>query len=384
MNVKDITKAAAYSDRHLATLRLDREWVRSFWCDHLNGSELVPFLRDDAFVQVTTDIQRFVYGDEGDVAMGVPTQDATEAEMDGKLGPMTSRRMQTWIDWIDEEDVPVPTTESDDCLLVNGERLPVGGGVQIISLDEEDGRWSLEKHSRAWAKRVATMLGFGHWDVCTSAQKCFAVLLARHLSSGGCFDNPTPDGLSAFYQFLDPGKRRGAHGGTKANRAAFFSFDMSNTTYNRDAEKYLKKVGIARPTIHMDQRERLGRGSVFLGMYAGQIHSLLYILKALADYTGKPLVFPTKPDGTPLGRNFKKLFTSKFDGVATHRHLPRTTKWDIRCLEHQAIVMFLKGRLPMGDFPSLVESFRLHDAHWHRWLEKFESTCRWPELGIGS
>ena len=133
----------------------------------------------------------------------------------------------------------------------------------------------------------------------------------------------------------------------------------------------------------MDKRERLGRGTVFLGMYAGQIHSLLYVLKALSEYTGLPLVFPVRADGTPRGRNYKQMWKSGYNGCATHRHLPSTTKWDVRGLEYQIVVMFLKGRLPMGEFPSLVESFRLHDAHWAGWLDQFEATCRWPELGIG-
>lgn len=382
-----VAKAAAYTRKHLASIGVDERFALRFWQDHVAGSfgEVPKHSGDAAIVSLVKGIQLFVYGNDGDAAMGVPAQAATASEVDGKLGPATSRRMLTYLDWLDEDEAPVavPTTTSDDCLLVNGERLPVGGGVQIVSLDEEDGRWSLEKHSSLWRSRKPTMLGFGHWDVCTSAAKCHAVLNARELSSSGCFDNPGPDGKSALYQFLDPGKRRGRHGGGKANRAAMFSFDLSNAVNVKYAGRYLKKTGIARPVIHMDKRERLGKGTRFLGMYAGQIHSLLYTLKALAEYSGNPLVFPVHADGSTVGRNFKGLFDGGFKGVATHRHLPKTSKWDIRGAELQVVMMLREGRLPLDDFPSLVESFRIHDSHWDAVADKFAETCTWPELGIG-
>lgn len=387
MAVSNVSKAAAYTDRLLIKIGKSRTWVYDFWLDHVEDRRAPGLILDDtAFCEMVVDVQRFLYGDEGDVAMGVPTQAATEREMDGRLGPGTSRRMETWLDWLDEEEEPQPppTTTSDDCILVGGNRLPVGGGVQIVSLDEEDGRWSLEKYSNKWGSREPTMLGFGHWDVCTSAAKCHSVLRSRRLSSSGCFDNPNADGVSVLYQFLDPDVRRGRHGGRDANRAAYFSFDDTNAVSNKYAERYLKKVGIARPTLHMDKRERLGRGSVFLGMYAAQIRSTLYVLKALSEYKGLPLRFPTRADGTPIGRNYKRIWRDKWDGVATHRHLPSTTKWDIRGFEQQIIVMLLTGHLPMEDFSGLVESFRLHDeVLWDKFLKDFKETCRWAELGIG-
>lgn len=387
MAVDDISKAAAYTDRHLRKIGKSRTWVWEFWHDHVEDRRTLGAILDDAaFCELVVDVQRFLYGDDGDIAMGVPTQAATEREMDGKLGPGTSRRMETWLDWLEEEEEPQPppTTTSDDCILVGGVRLPVGGGVRVVSLDEEDGRWSLEKYSNKWGSHPPTMLGFGHWDVCTSVAKCFRVLKARHLSSSGGFDNPNADGVSVLYQFLDPDVRRGRHGGRNANRAAYFSFDMSNAVSKKYASRYLKKVGVERPVLHMDKRERLGRGSVFLGMYAAQIRSVLYVLKALSEYKGFPLRFPTREDGTPIGRNYKRIWKDKWNGVATHRHLPSTSKWDIRGLEAQILVMLLEGHLPEDDFPSLVESFRLHDVvMWGKFLDEFKATCRWSELGIG-
>ena len=387
MAVKDIQKAALYTDRHLKRIGKSRIWVWLFWRDHVEDkrAEDTNLLGTKNFIDVVIDVQRFVFSDDGDVACGVATQPATTREMDGKLGPATSRRMETWVDWLEEAESPVPPplSTSDDCILVGGTRLPVGGGVQIVSLDEEDGRWSLAKYSEPWGSRVPSMLGFGHWDVCTSAEKCMRALRAQRLSSGGVVDNPNADGKAVFFQGLDPKKRRGRHAGGTANRAAFFSFDLSNAVYTKYADGYEKKVGIRRPTLHMNRRDQLGRGTVFLGMYAAQIRTVLYVLKALAEYSGLRFEFPHHADGSARRANWKELWKSKWDGIATHHHLPGTSKWDVRGLELQIVVMFLKGELQLDDFPTLVESFRIHDTYWMKRLEEFERTCQWPELGIG-
>lgn len=384
--MSDSSKRAKYSDRFLNSIGVGREWAISFWRDHVEDKRVLePIDSDDSFVSAVVDIQRFVYGDEGDGVVFVDPQPATRREMDGRLGSGTCRRMIAWADFEQHraDHVPVPSGVGRDYLIVGGNPLHVDGGVKIVSLDEP-GNYSLgHRGSRPWGHRKPTMLGFGHWDVCTSARRCKDTLHARKLASSGCFDNPDANGDSIFYQFLDPGMRYGFHGGTTANKSAFFSYDMSNAVSLKYQSRYKSKVGIERPVIVMDKRERLGKGKGFLGMYAGQIHSLMYVLKALSEHTGLPLVFPVNSDGHPVGRNWKALWKSNYKGCATHRHLPSTTKWDIRGLEYQIIVMLLMGRLPMRHFPSLVESFRLHDQHWSNWMVRFEATCTWPELGIG-
>ena len=416
MAVLDAFEAVTYTDRQLHREGLTRDWVREFWIFCTTGGQEAlsrggrgcepgdfdgsgfPYQRD--FLAVSLACQRVVFGDVGDEAMGLPEQPATDVELDGKLGPMTIRRMRTLMDFREESElryrgftVAVPEPDVVDYILFGGDRLYVGGNIRVVSPNEDPSvdlalaqtsKHGKVKGSAPWGGRhnvEPSMLGFGHWDVCTSAAKAFKVLVARALGSGGGIDNPSPGGASVLYQWLDPGLRYGYHGGNKANRAAQFSWDLSNAVALKYQDAYVRKVGYERPVLRIDSRGRLGKGKGFLGMYAAQIRTLLYVLKAVSERTGLPLIFPVDADGRPRGRNWKGLWKSGYQGVATHRHLPDTSKWDIRGLEEQIIVLLLTGVLPAGDFPSLVECFKLHDSHWSTFLDTFRATCRWSELG---
>lgn len=415
MAVQDVDGAALFSDAYLADVGLTRHWVMTFYSTWLpeeyqsaDPGYVSPLLDDNAvYVVAIQDIQRFAFGDEGDAAIGVEQREATEDEVDGCLGSMTERRMLAWIGF-ESPIEPAPLTMTRDYLLVCGEPVYVDGDVAISSLDEcpdhdmckvTKARYGKIKGSSPWPKSIRELLGDprkyarllsgGHWDVCTSAAGAFRVLRNRKLASGGGFDNPrVSDGKSVFYQWLDPGLRYGYHGG-KLNKRSFFSYDLSNAVSLKYARRYEQRVGIARPRIRIDSQGRLGKGKGFLGMYRAQIHSLLYVLKALADYTGLPLVFPHKPG---VGQGFvsvKKgpgqLWKDGFKGCATHRDLPAlfgdtNTKWDIRGLQEQIVASLLMGEIPMEDFPSLVEDWRMHDEGWNKWLASFQEACVLEEL----
>lgn len=408
MAVKDLSKAVGYTDRHLRKIGKDRQWVQAFWLDETEegqavrdsvtyGSSHEHAENDHFFIhQMVVDVQQFVFSDVGDAAMGVPQQPATDAEMDGLLGSMTSRRMQTWLDFqADEPELPLP--DGSEYIIFAGERLPIEG-VKVFSFDE-DGGLDLVKHNitrnkgklKGFSKwrddvdkliasstKYANMLSFGHWDVCGSSAKCFKALAYRNLGSSAGIDN---DGT--VWWWSDPGLMYGWHGGTNANRQAVFSYDLSNAVSLKYAANYEKKVGIARPVLYIDKYERLGRGNGFLGMYEAQLVALLRVLKVLSARTGLPFTWPVKADGLPIGRNWDKLWKSGYQGCATHRHLPTTTKWDVRGLEYQIMVLLMTRPTLMAEFPEMVECFKLHDAPAQSLYDKFKETCRWPELGIG-
>jgi hypothetical protein len=418
MAVKDFGKALKYTNNQLAKHGTDRKGVHGFWLNetpqgkavHDAGTygEAVEHADDDQFFinVVVCDVQRFVYGDQGDKAMNVPEQAASEKEVDGKLGPMTFTRMQTWLEFAADLIEPeplidrVPEMTSSDHLIFAGKQVPVPG-VQIVSLEEEGGldltvgakkKWKKRKGYSPWPKGEdilklagkdpvwARLLGFVHWDAGWSAPGAFKGLIRRGLGSTLGVDRPRKaDGQVIVYQWLDPGLYYGWHG-SDANKRSLVSFDMSCAVYAKYAKKYVDLCGIPRPLLKIDKRERVGKGNVFLGMYRDQVVAMLRILKAMSKFTGLPYSWPQKSDGSFQGRNYKRLFKDDFHGVAEHRHLPSTTKWDCRGLFAQCCALLLSEPALMAEFPEFVAAHRLHDPEWGPWLDSVKKHWEWKEL----
>jgi hypothetical protein len=411
MAVVNYAMAAAQTRRYLNFVGQTLNWLHWFWAQRmpeeyrtLDEDDAYLLFDDDAVLtHVVKDVQRFVFGDE---AIGVEPYVADEdTEVTGNLDMATERRMLAW-DQLLSPPEPEPDVVAKDYILFDGLRLYIKGGVPVYSpgergYDEDAITRSVRKYgeikgSATWprklerlmyvSKKHARLLGFLHWDACTSSAKSFRILLGRKLMTTGGFDNPRlEDGRSVFHQWLDPGHRYGYHGGTAANRGAVFSCDMSNAVSLKYAKMYEDRVGVARPKLRIDKKGRLGRGKGFLGMYAQQIVSLMYVLEAVSARTEYPLVFPHPGEvGKPSRpKGWKGLWSTGFRGVATHRDGPFTKKWDVRGLQEQIVYMLLcSPLLPMCDFPACVEDWRLHDVGWHAWADRFEETCVWPELGI--
>lgn len=418
MAVTDFKSALSYTNKQLAKLKVTRAWVHGFWAEHTPegiavckaasyGCNPKHAEKDDKFfiTSVVADTQRFVFSCSGDAALGVPEQPAAEAEVDGCLGPKTHNRMLAWAAFAANKIEPLeppsntPSSSTSDFLLFGGQKIPVEG-VQIITFEDPEGlditdkartKGGKKRGYTPWPKPIkdligkdpvfARLLGFVHWDAGWSAKGAFNVLVQRELGSCVGIDRPRKeDGAVICYQWLDPGKYYGWHGGTEANRGSIISFDMSNAVDIDYYNKYKELCGIPRPKLHISGREKIGEGQIFLGMYKDQILSLLRILKALSAFSGLPLVFPVNPDGTSKGRNYKGLFTDPYHGVASHMHLPTTTKWDVQGLEAQIVVLLLTDAKLQQEFPSLVQCFRLQDSHWGPWLDQVKKAWRWEEV----
>lgn len=411
MTIKSLLKAVKYTDNALGQYGHDRGWVHSFWVEHTPqgqavrsastyGHDPIHVWDDQLFISVIVDnVQRFVFGDEGDQAMDVPASPATEDEVDGMVGPLTIRRMETWLEYIQDEIEPLPDVKTSDYIMWGKSRIDVPG-VEILSLNEPEGldlvaqslkKWKRRKGYTPWPTdnildlagqdpKWARLLGFVHWDAGWSAGGAFKILIRRGLGSTCGIDRPRKsDGKVVVYQWLDPSQYYGWHG-SSANPRSLFSFDMSNAVYGKYAAKYQDLCGIKRPLIQIDRYERIGSGKVFLGMYKEQILSLLRILKALSKYTGLPYHWPITQKGEFQGRNYKRLWKDDFHGVAEHRHLPTTTKWDCRGLFAQICALILSEGSAMLEFPELVETHRLQDSHWGPWLDKVKEHWEWDEL----
>jgi hypothetical protein len=422
MAVKNFARALKYTRNQLLKHGYDREWVHDFWAKHTEtGRDIVATGAwgaapehtgdDDWWINgVVCDVQRFVFGDEVDTAAGAKiVQPATEKEVDGLCGPMTFSRMRTWMKFAEEkvrEEVlidRVPEMTSSDHLVWGGKPVPVEG-VQIVSLEEENGldlvagahkKWGKRKGYSIWKKeakvddilslggthpKYARILGFVHWDAGWSAPGAYRMLIRRGLGSTMGIDRPRKsDGEVIVYQWLDPALYYGWHG-SSANKKAMVSFDMSSAVYAKYASKYVELCGIPRPLLKISSREKVGKGKYFLGMYRGQIVALMRILKALSKHTGLPYHWPLKADGSFQGRNYKKIWTDDFHGVAEHRHLPTTTKWDCRGLFAQIVALLLSVPALMAEFPEFVAAHRLHDPGWAAWLDSVKKHWEWKEL----
>jgi hypothetical protein len=429
----DPTAAVYQTDQYLLEQDMEREELHEFWLEYTPEGKEVDItggygawfsdaVDDDSFfLQVVMDMQRFLFGDEENADKGIPAQPAEDWEITGCFDSMAHMRMISYLDFatdsFDELLVDrLPEMEPNDFLVVAGQRIPIEGEVYIVSMDEPGGLDIADKCKRKkngkpkgftrWPKpllelagkhpKYARLLSCVHWDAGWSAAGkdrdgdglgdgggAFGMLIRRGLGTCMGIDRPRlSDGRVVGYQWLDPGLYYGWHAGA-ANSRSGMSFDLSNAVYAKYADKYDRLCGISRPLLKISGSEKVGRGKYFLGHYRDQVLTLLRVLKAFANYTGLPLVWPTHEDGKPLGRKYTRVFKDDYHGVMEHRHLPTTTKWDCRGLDAQVRVLLLKDAKLMAEFPSLAESMRLHDKGWAAWLDKIEANWKWAELGIG-
>lgn len=431
---------AAQSDGYMSQLGIDRGGIAQYWLQHtpegqnssLDVREAESLAASDAFlVEATRAIQRLVYGDAGDKALEVAPQPATASEADGIYGPMTHRRAVAY----EQSLRPDPGTVSDDIptagpvgddgyqagdyLLIGGARVPLRDPeVILVTLDERAAvdlaelsakRWGRPRGFGTWpsdvgrlireeSTRYARINAFWHWDVAWSAvgkdtdgdgfgdegRGAVGILVSRKLSSGMGVDRPRrSDGKAIGYQWLDPAKHYGYHGGTAANRSAFFSGDLSSTVSVKYADRYEELCGLRPPVIRCSQGTGWDlTGKVYLGRYEAQLRTLLAVNQAVADYTGRRHRYLVTPAGVPLGRQVVGLHTREaYRGVvATHRHNPDTTKWDVRGLEHQIAVLLLLRPSLRALYPDVAHCFRLDDPEWGQRLDAARQAWSWPGL----
>lgn len=399
----DVKEAAAYTRKSIASLGYSPqglvEWISDWVPDRFTVSS--PHYEemeknatdqdsDEWLVATTKLIQQWVYDEPGDAALGVRQHEASTAEVDGKLGSGTHRRMLAWEAFAASRDgEPVEIPSGTSYLIANGEKIPVPG-VAInhdkfsFELACEGGkrcysRWKRDERATVGEQTLpssVTCLGTVHWDVCGSAATCFKVLKKNRLSSVFGVDNPGPDGNAVVYQWLDFGRHYGWHGG-KANKHSLVSFDMSNLVYTKYADRYKDRVGIPRPVIVAYAH---GKKRTILGMYRAQIMAMLRVSAAIAmRFERLTLTFP-EADGRPVSETVDGLFDGGYPGL--HSHLAITTnKYDVCGLEEQIIYLMRKAPVVASEFPSIAAQFAVSDdAKWGEWEKKRDKIWTWTEL----
>ena len=233
---KQMESAIRYNDLHLYEGRSIDE-VGTFWLRHttsgqhlahdegLDPDKCHDIFEDKSFMVYVVGgeggIQDFLYSEPGDAAAGVTPSPATASERDGKFGPGTYRRMETYLESLNPVEAPPPPVEGSSHIIVGGQKIAVAG-VKVLTFEDPDGlsiKAASKKGYRKWGaeRERANHIAMLHWDVCFSAHSCFKVLTRRGYASCFGIDNPSKeDGQVTVYQWLDPGFYRGAHGGEVA------------------------------------------------------------------------------------------------------------------------------------------------------------------------
>ena len=340
------------SDVFLHTAGRDRDWVVAWYQRHISIAQGMSFF---------------------DIVKAV--QANIETTQDGILGPATYRRMLT----ADEakkvrQDISEPTGGRIIYSEGSSGRVCDIPGVRIdhsISLNEMrhnkyggscGGMWG----KGAKPKYLATI----HWDVALSAQSCASILVGEGYGSSFGIDNPGPDGNAPVYQWMIPGDWYGYHAGSPANKLSAVSFDLSNAVSLKYQDIYTKRVGKPRPVVtpicgpHVGQRH--------LGMYKGQIVSLLRMLRACSTCSGLPFKLLDWPGKTGLERWFwnaaqpelwKRVESGDFQGVITHQNIT-SQKWDVRCLWEQIAFHLQTDAKLRVEFQDVYDGFALTPLQW--------------------
>lgn len=237
-----------------------------------------------------------------------PEEFDLDDERDGKLGQNSWSFMQK----------VYPGSEAG--LIVNGVRIPVAG-VKVVTWKDPGGMGFYE--SGGFRRRPAATpprVVCWHWDVATSAKRCFGILVNRKLSTHGCVDN---DGT--MMQYLDLAREVAFAAGSINGFAV--NFDASNAVEMAFEEYYRKSSYGPRPVI----KDPLSKQSL-LDFYPVQAEVMRKVTKATCEALGIPYRLARDKKGAPLlvsSAEFQKKLADGWSGVIGHHNVTER-KWDIR------------------------------------------------------
>tara|TARA_Y100000296_G_C5167454_1_gene255460 strand:- start:83 stop:937 length:855 start_codon:yes stop_codon:yes gene_type:complete len=235
-----------------------------------------------------------------------------DLEVDGKVGPITFRRL------LSNKDLEEPK----NYILVDGYRIEIDWDVKIELMPKNCFRtWR-------WGKERKPNMIVTHWDATTSAEKCKRVLQARGISTHFCIDN---DGI--IYQYVDTNNIAWHAGGV--NKYSI-GVDFSNAYYMKYADYYVKKGFNERPvcknsTVHGVKLKP------HLGYYPVQIEAYKKLVKVLCSYYDIPVQTPMINDNVADTGVSAKVKQGKFNGIVCHYHASRN-KIDCAGLDLKTII----------------------------------------------
>ncbi len=217
---------------------------------------------------------------------------------DGKVGPMTYRRILSSRDIQEDETV--------NYILVNGSKIHIDWDVKINLMSS--------KCYRTWRRERSPNMIVTHWDVTTSADKCKRVLENRKISTHFCIDN---DGV--IHQYVDT-NNVAWHAGRVNSRS--IGIDFSNAYYLKYADYYVKKGFAKRPVckdsvVHgVKLKPHLGYDNVQIGAYEK-------LLSILCDHYDINIDTPRTKSGGLYTGVVEDAARGRYNGVVCHYHLTR-------------------------------------------------------------
>lgn len=224
-------------------------------------------------------------------------------EEDGKVGPMTWRRLEVRAQFDSMND-----SVTKGHVLVGGRPVPVDFKAEICS---HDAPFSLIGKGGHSTRTSDPSLVVWHWDAALSASSCYRILKKRKISSHGAIDN---DGT--FYQFLDLAKHVGWHAGDRLVNKRSIGIDLSNAVYTKYQSYYERGWG-ARPVINAQVH---GRGHTLLGYYDAQLATAGRLAAFVNEHFDIPLL---SPDSTTIIKE-----PENYNGHIAHFHITKN-KWDV-------------------------------------------------------
>ncbi len=224
--------------------------------------------------------------------------------VDGKVGPMTFRRLLTFKD----------TEKTKGYILINGQYTNIDWDVKIDLFPNNC-------YKTSSIKRMPKMI-VTHWDATTSAEKCKRVLQARGISTHFCIDN---DGI--IYQYADT-KDIAWHAGS-VNKYSI-GIDFSNAYYLKYADYYIEKGFNKRPVCE-DSVVHGVKLKPHLGYYPVQIEAYKRLLGVLTTHYNIDLATP------PTAGVIKEAQSGKYNGIVCHYHVSRN-KIDCAGLDLKTII----------------------------------------------
>jgi len=233
-----------------------------------------------------------------------------DLDVDGKVGPITFRRL------LSERDLQ----DSENYIIANGERVNIDWDVKVDLMPNNC--------FKTWRSERSPNMIVTHWDATTSAEKCKRVLQARKISTHFCIDN---DGV--IYQYVDTNNVAWHAGGV--NKYSI-GIDFSNAYYLKYNDYYVKKGFNKRP-IYKDSRVHGIKLRPHLGYYPVQIEAYKKLVKVLCDHYDIPIQTPMINNDvadTGVRSDVKK---GKFNGIVCHYHASRN-KIDCAGLDLKSIV----------------------------------------------
>lgn len=219
--------------------------------------------------------------------------------VDGKVGPMTWGRLQTFQEY--------QNLDKGNYLLLDGEFVE----VDFPCIPAAPGsKYSLIGEGGYSSRRSDPYQVVWHWDAALSAESAHKIVKKRNLSYHGVIDN---DGT--FVQFLDFGDHTAWHAGRGFNSRSI-GISISNAVYTKYQDYYEKRWG-ARPVITATVH---GRDHDLLGYYPEQIETATRLAALIKDVFEIPLESP-------------EIYTvfddaDEYEGHLAHYHCT-TQKWDV-------------------------------------------------------